>query len=200
MHVSFLYLEKLQCVSTPWGAENEPPYGKTPFMVIFPCEGHTLNYGNDTGGKPEWLQKHVWLQKIYLSPYSEILYLSKPIAYWWHAKRLPKIQTSLPSFAWCWLSYCSSILHCYLPQGNTLWTFNIHLGYAELYPNPKAQSRWYQLGAMEHGPFPWTLSWAAGSRWPCLSRRVGPGDLQRSLLTSATLWLCGSVVCREPMV
>lgn len=32
-------------------------------------------------------------------------------------------------------------------------------------------------------------SWAASSRWPCLGREFGPGDLQRSLLTSAILWL-----------
>lgn len=79
------------------------------------------------------------------------------------------------------------------PSRQNPLNFNFYLGYTELYPNTKAQSRRYQLGVMGHGPFPWTLSWAAGSRRLCLSRRIGPGDLQRSLLTSATLiiWLCG---------
>lgn len=34
----------------------------------------------------------------------------------------------------------------------------------------------------------WMSSWATGSRWPCLSRLFGPGDLQRFLPTSAILW------------
>lgn len=34
----------------------------------------------------------------------------------------------------------------------------------------------------------WTQSWATGSRWPCLNRAVGQGDLRRSLLPSTTLW------------
>lgn len=42
----------------------------------------------------------------------------------------------------------------------------------------------------------WTQSWAAYFKWPCLTRRVGPGDLQRSLPTQAMLWFCGhSLYC-----
>lgn len=36
----------------------------------------------------------------------------------------------------------------------------------------------------------WTWSCAPGSRWPCLSRRIGPDDLQRCLPLSTTLWFC----------
>ena len=36
----------------------------------------------------------------------------------------------------------------------------------------------------------WTQSWAAGFRWPCLSRRVGPNDIHRSLSASAILCFC----------
>ena len=34
----------------------------------------------------------------------------------------------------------------------------------------------------------WTRSWAAGCRWPCLSRGGGPDNLQRSLPTTTILW------------
>ena len=39
----------------------------------------------------------------------------------------------------------------------------------------------------------WTRSCAACCRWPCLSRRVGLDDPQRSLPTPTILWFCDSV-------
>lgn len=115
-------------------------------MVVSPCECHTLNYGNDTGGRPEWPQKHAWLQKAYLIP---IFWnpIPLPIAYQRHAKRLPKIQTSLP-IQFC-MGLAPQILQQYLtlvsPSRQTPLNFSIHLDSAELYPNSKAQSRCYHL-------------------------------------------------------
>ena len=44
----------------------------------------------------------------------------------------------------------------------------------------------------------WTWSWASCSSWPCLNRRVGLGDYQRSLHTSTVLWVC--CLCWLPVV
>lgn len=38
----------------------------------------------------------------------------------------------------------------------------------------------------------WTWSRATGSRWPCLSRKIGAGGFQRSFPTSVMLWFCGN--------
>lgn len=43
------------------------------------------------------------------------------------------------------------------------------------------QPHWYSKAI-------WTQSWAGSSRWPCLSKGVGPSDLQRSLPASTILW------------
>ena len=40
----------------------------------------------------------------------------------------------------------------------------------------------------------WTRSCAACCRWPCLGRRVGLDDPQRSLPTPTILWFCDSVI------
>lgn len=34
----------------------------------------------------------------------------------------------------------------------------------------------------------WTWSWVTSSRWSCLSRKLGPDDLQKSIPTSTILW------------
>jgi len=48
--------------------------------------------------------------------------------------------------------------------------------------------RKWNLCPWRHSKAVWALSWAACFRWPCLSRRVGRGDFQESLLTSTILW------------
>lgn len=203
MPVSFLYLEKLQCVSTPWGAENEPPMEKNPFMAVFPCEGHALNYGNDTGGRPEWLQKHAWLQKAYFSLYSEILYLSKPIAYQWHVRRLLKIQTSFS------IQLCMELAHLLeqhltFPQGKTLWTLTSTLAMQNCAqtPRPKADGNSLMPWDLVHSPrrYPGQLApggpaWAGGldqvtSRDPCWPQL---------LCDCMALWCAVNQWCKTPL-
>ena len=52
--------------------------------------------------------------------------------------------------------------------------------------------RLWSLPPWRHSKAIWTWSWAPGSWWSCLSRRVGPDDLQGSLPNSAILWFCNS--------
>lgn len=110
---------------------------------------------------------------------------------------MPRVcQRSKPhypfSFAWCWISYCSRVLHWYLPQGNTLWTLNIH--WAMQNPNPKAQSRWYQLGAMGHGSIPLDIILGNWLQLALLEQEGWtwwPADIPADLSYSVIMWLCG---------
>lgn len=104
------------------------------------------------------------------------------------------------SFVWGWPSYCSSILHRCLPSPSrqTPLNFNIHLGYAELHPNPTAPSRCYQLGAMDmvrsprHGPGqPARDGPARAGGW---TRR--PPEIPANLSLSPSEWLC-DVPCTD---
>ena len=49
---------------------------------------------------------------------------------------------------------------------------------------------WWSPHPWRYSKAAWTWTWATGSSCPCLRNWVRPGDLQRSLPTSAILWFC----------
>lgn len=52
---------------------------------------------------------------------------------------------------------------------------------------PGCSGRMWSLCSWRYLKATWTWSWTTGSRWSSLSRKLGPGDLQKSIPTATIL-------------
>ena len=83
-----------------------------------------------------------------------------------------EVRTALRSSSWTW------------GRTSSLWGWRS--------PGPGCPGRLWSLLLWRYSRPAWTRSSTAYCRWPCLGRRVGLDDPQRSLPTPTILWFCES--------